>query len=229
MRSFRSTSVPTLLALYRIASHGSQDAIKQKVTPFFHPISSILIHFQISVLAASAAQNALNTFQVGDPRFNVASTIAMSQCKFGSALAAEPVMRLLAMAILSIGSENVPSVIAHVQDKNALIAAVEATKHDLASSVSQSLRESLSKHSSSSAKTSVKSTPGASNRDLPKASGGFGIKHVIVALTISAIGGELTQIAVVLVCTPIILIIRFRVLLHQQQVFRTMLQFSGNL
>lgn len=35
MRSFRNTSVLTLLSLYRIASHGSQDAMKQKVSVLF--------------------------------------------------------------------------------------------------------------------------------------------------------------------------------------------------
>jgi hypothetical protein len=145
------------------------------------------------VLAASAAQNALNTFQVGDSRLNVASAVLISRSKFGSALAAEPIMRLLAIAILSIGSENVPAVIAHVQDKNALIAAVEATKHDLSASVVQTLRESVSKHLSQNAKIPAKPAPGAGSRDVPKVSGGLGIKHVIMALTISAIGGKCMQ------------------------------------
>ncbi len=197
MRSFRNTSVPTLLSLYRIASHGSQDAMKQKVSVFFLHLSFFENHTpcQISVLAASAAQNALSTFQVGDSRFNLASTIAMSQCKFGSALAAEPVMRLLAMALLSIGPESAPAVFPHIQDKNALIAAVEATKHDRASVVVQSLREFVSAQVPQSAKVSSKHVAAADRvvSEKPKASGGFGVKHVIVALTISAIGGVSIQ------------------------------------
>jgi hypothetical protein len=35
MRSFRSTGVATVLALLRVASHGSQDAMKQKVGDVF--------------------------------------------------------------------------------------------------------------------------------------------------------------------------------------------------
>jgi hypothetical protein len=146
--------------------------------------------FQISVLAASAAQNSLNTFQVGDSRFNVGSTVAIAQCKFGSALAAEPVMRLLAMAVLSVGSEHLPAVIVHVHDKNALISAVEATKHDLSSSIAQSLRDSLSKQSSQSAKALAKHAAASGPRALPQSSSSsLGFKHVIVALTVSAIAG----------------------------------------
>jgi hypothetical protein len=151
---------------------------------------------QISVLAASAAHNALQSLQVGDGRFNVASSVAIAQCKFGSALASEPVMRLLAMSVISIGIENLPTVSQHVQDKNALIAAVEATKHDLASSVAQSLRQSLSKQSSQNDKISHKPRPDAGPREAasnPAASGGLGYRHVFVSLLVAAIGGGLTN------------------------------------
>lgn len=122
----------------------------------------------------------------------------MSQCKFGSALAAEPVMRLLALALLSIGPESVSAVFPHIQDKNALIAAVEATKHDRASAVVQSLREFVSAQLPQSAKVSSKPIAAADRivSEKPKASGGFGVKHVIVALTISAIGGVPMQTVV---------------------------------
>jgi hypothetical protein len=150
---------------------------------------------QISVLAASAAQNALNSFQVGDSRFNVGSAVAIAQCKFGSALAAEPVMRLLAMAVLSIGSEHLPAVSDHVHDKHALISAVEATKHDLAASVAQSLRESLSKQTSQNAKGPSKQEASQHHRAaLPQStSSSIGIKHVIAALTVSAIAGDSSE------------------------------------
>jgi hypothetical protein len=122
----------------------------------------------------------------------------MSQCKFGSALAAEPVMRLLALALLSIGPESVSAVFPHIQDKNALIAAVEATKHDRASAVVQSLREFVSAQLPQSAKVSSKPIAAADRivSEKPTASGGFGVKHVIVALTISAIGGVPMQTVV---------------------------------
>jgi hypothetical protein len=124
----------------------------------------------------------------------------MSQCKFGSALAAEPVMRLLALALLSIGPESVSAVFPHIQDKNALIAAVEATKHDRASAVVQSLREFVSAQLPQSAKVSSKPIAAAdrivSEKPKASASGGFGVKHVIVALTISAIGGVPMQTVV---------------------------------
>lgn len=182
--------------------------------------------FQISVLAASAAQNALNSFQVGDSRFSVGSAVAIAQCKFGSALAAEPVMRLLAMAVLSIGSEHVPAVSDHVHDKNALISAVEATKHDLASSVAQSLRESVSKASSQSAKGPAKHEAARHHRAaLPQStSSSIGIKHVIVALTVSAIAGNSRQtfrqslfLQIVIFC---------RLYLHWEQVFGILRQLS---
>ena len=148
---------------------------------------------QISVLAASAAKNALDSFKVGDPRFDVASAVAIAQCKFGSALAAEPVMRLLAMAVISIGTEHLPAVKPHVQDKNALIAAVSVIDHHQQASVVQSLREIVHNTAHSEKKTNATSARTGSNV-ASQSTGGFGIKHVILALTVSAIGGKLTRL-----------------------------------
>ena len=102
-------------------------------------------------------------------------------------------MRLLAMAVISIGTEHLPAVKPHVQDKNALIAAVSVIDHHQQASVVQSLREIVHNTAHSENKTTATSVRTGTNV-ASQSAGGFGIKHVILALTVSAIGGKLTRL-----------------------------------
>jgi hypothetical protein len=104
-------------------------------------------------------------------------------------------MRLLAMAVLSVGTDHLPAINPHVKDKNALIAAVEAINHHLRDSVVQSLRDIMHKDSahghknSNAAATHARASNGAPSKSA--GGGGFGMKHVILALAVSGIGGKL--------------------------------------
>jgi hypothetical protein len=95
------------------------------------------------------------------------------------------------MAFQSIAKEDFPKVSAHVQgkDKKALLAALEASQDDASSGIAQSLRASMSSQPSATVTDSKRPSKVAPQDVSRKAAGGFGIKHVIVALTLSAIGG----------------------------------------
>jgi activator of HSP90 ATPase len=99
--------------------------------------------------------------------------------------------RLLALALLSIGTDQLSKAIGHVRetDKKALIAIIEASQHELSPAIARSLRESSNARSPQSA--SAKPVSATKPRAETKASGGFGLKHVVVALTFSAIAGAL--------------------------------------
>jgi hypothetical protein len=95
------------------------------------------------------------------------------------------------MAFQSIAKEDLSKVIQHVQDKDkkALVAALEASQDDACSGIAQSLRASMSSQSPATASDSKRPSKVAPQDVSRKTAGGFGIKHVIVALTLSAIGG----------------------------------------
>jgi hypothetical protein len=97
------------------------------------------------------------------------------------------------MALLSIGTDHSSAVIAHVRDnrKQALADSVDAIQHELSSTIARAVRDSMSSRSPQSAKTSTKSGTSQGSSETHKASGGLGFKHVVVALTLSAIGGTL--------------------------------------
>ena len=99
--------------------------------------------------------------------------------------------RLLSNALLSIAAEQLSKAVSHVRDtdKKALIDIFEASQHELAPAIAKLLRESLNVRMPQS--VSAKSGSATKPRVEAKAEGGFGLKHVVVALTLSAIGGAM--------------------------------------
>lgn len=96
------------------------------------------------------------------------------------------------MAMLSIGTDHSSAVIALVRDnrKQALAESIDAIQHELASTISRSVRDSMSSRSPQSGNSSAKSGSSQGSSETHKASGGLGFRHVVVALTLSAIGGK---------------------------------------